>query len=442
MLVLCLALYGLGVLCLWSSFLLSPDHRWHAIDHAWFASLGDLTGSEVGAALARYGPPLLYGLAIVLMFAAYLLLVRVVRRADSVRRRRAFRIVLAVALLLALVPPFLSSDPVLYYQEGWILDVQGDTPYASAPADYADYPAKGEFDTQTEHHLSPYGPIWTYVSALVVRLSGGDLVLGVALFKIVGLLAYGFLFFVVLRLAAACCGKGGAVAAMCVLGNPALLVEGPGMAHNDVFALALLLLGVLLYLRGGASRALGLLVAFLGALVKVFALPGVALLALHELVCGRSLASLRTVVVGLGLGCLLAIALSLPLVGKPQLITHAFGLAGIAKLGDLSSLPTPANLASRVIGSDVAWAFYALGAIVVGWLVLREWRRGTILPAIAPAYAVGTVIGTHWRQWYALWPLALLPIGTSRLWVRLIGLYTFLAMLTHLVTQSSGVSLV
>ncbi len=122
---------------------------------------------------------------------------------------------------------------------------------------------------------SPYGPVWTMVSILVVWfLHSVDLfwqIVGVKLIESIALVAAALAG----RSIANRVSPGKGDLAMLAIGlNPLLLIEGPGNGHNDMLMIALLIVGAALFLRKRfmlAAIFLGLSIGI--KLVTIAALP-------------------------------------------------------------------------------------------------------------------------------------------------------------------------
>jgi hypothetical protein len=105
---------------------------------------------------------------------------------------------------------------------------------------------------------SPYGPLWTILSALIVKIApAGAVLVPVIVFKLLGGAAVVASALLVRRLSRDLDGDerraDGLLAA--VIANPILLVEGPGNAHNDVVMMTAVLGALALFARGRVRAA-------------------------------------------------------------------------------------------------------------------------------------------------------------------------------------------
>lgn len=448
-------LYLLGVVLVWLAFAVNSHDSLHNLDYLWFRSSDmaeGLAGTFDRLHLSAHGCIFLSALCSLLL--GYLMLYRsVAGLADSDHTARRITICLVVfnALLFSLLPPFLSYDFFSYFQQGWILAVKHLSPYVYPPAEFADLPLQEVFQTRSETLVSPYGPIWTYLSALVVLISGNEAIIGIVLFKGIALAAYLLLFYTCLRMI-----DGDRYPTfILVFLNPLFLLEGPGMAHNDIFALMLSGIGVAICCSRRSLFWLGLIVIFMGAMTKAFAALAIVLVLLHFAMQGDIKARhWMATVTALALGVVSFFLLSRVLVDDP---TQYSRMLGFGSIGGREISMTPAvvmrdlilfiaqkagiDVRGEAVTRGVFTTFYIAGGIVIAGMVLRYRSKRSLLPLMAPSYAVATVVLPYWRQWYALWPLGLSIFYTDRIQVRLIVLYSILAAASYLITHSGGVYL-
>jgi hypothetical protein len=188
---------------------------------------------------------------------------------------------LASAALL-LYPP-VSTDVFSYASFGWEANL-GVNPYLVPPAKLPADP----FATMNDWTsiTTPYGPIWTGISRLLVAIGRNDPFAVALLFKVaIGLssLALGWLAYAGARKLTDDARK--AIGALVLVAwSPILLLESAGMAHNDA-PMMLLALGGLLLAVSGESNAVraGLLLLAAAALIKPVALPLLAITAFIRL---------------------------------------------------------------------------------------------------------------------------------------------------------------
>jgi hypothetical protein len=454
------ACYFLGIICLWSAFVLSTRAHLHEIDHFWFFSIDDISRwLDIGEYVpSPYILPILFIAAILLLFVGYAVLLRTSYNCgdNNVFRRRIAIAAIVVAVLFMLLPPYLSTDHVSYYQLGWIFADKHANPYIMTPADFDDTPLIHSYETRTEGLVSPYGPLWTHISALIVLLSGNNGIVGLICYKIIALAVYAISFVVCRRIAETCCDLYAYPALVLVFFNPLFLLEGPGVAHNDGFAIMITLIGLWLYLRSNRFLWIGLVVMFLGALIKAFALPAFLLALVHwakrDDLKHKSWIHLILVFSICGL---ILYVLSHPFVDSPGQLGQVLGFTKVTSAYDLPLVPAiiardillllakAVGLAinKAIITRIVIASFYLAGAVIAAVLVFRARNAWQILTLLAPCYAIGTIIMHYWRQWYVMWPVAFCIFRPGKSWVRtLIILYSILALATYLLTRSSEIS--
>ena len=204
------------------------------------------------------------------LFAVYAWALRRARGVHSASEERwIFGFGAAFLALFVFLPVMLSTDVFAYAFYGRLVSVYGGDAYS----------LKVAFDPADPYLLlygheyfgSVYGPLWTIISAGIVRLTGTHVGLTVLLFRLVAagsiLAGAGFLRSALRRIAP----ESVALGTVFFLWNPVTVMEAAGGCHNDATLVALLLCGVWLHTRGhrpGAAVAMTLAV-----LLKVIAAP-------------------------------------------------------------------------------------------------------------------------------------------------------------------------
>jgi hypothetical protein len=363
----------------------------------------------------------------------------------------AAAIAVVLSLLFVSLPPFLSTDVLTYYQQGWLIAEKGTSPYITPPGAYGQFPGIEFMKGQNHSVLSPYGPLWSHVEALVFRSTGASLWLGVTVFKLIAAGSILCLAYLVRRMMLHSDPANATRGALLVATSPLLLVEGPGMAHNDLFALAAAFAGTALLHRGGANRTVAGLV-LIGVALLVKALVAVVPFAL-------AVYWLRAI----GPAALLRLTLKAVLLWLP--IAVVSGWAFVSRFADVplllgsatASLPyeiryTPVNLLRDVIAqhftasadpADIKLALLCAASVgVVALMICLLARAKTLLEAlraIGPAYLAATVAASYWRQWYATWPIPFLALGSGRFWTAAGIAYGAGALLTYTITRTAGI---
>jgi alpha-1,6-mannosyltransferase len=272
---------------------------------------------------------------------------------------------------------------------------------------------------------SPYGPLATLLAAGVARASGGNVIVAIALFRVITLLGIGLGIWYGRRLAIRF-GVGTGPAAWLGLAAPVVLLHAAGGAHHDALMTGLVLAALWYGVRGRGAAG-GLLLG-LAAAVKVTALVALPFLVVALLASARrpqrSLPSGAAVVSGSAL-------LGYAVLALPTGLDVDF-LAGLGRTGELAqwtSVPTAvgmtAGYALRAVGLGggfddavaVARGFgvAAILAIAVAawwwaWRASHDRSRRAVLGAGVTFGAVA-VLGPVFYPWYAITPLALLAVS-------------------------------
>ena len=182
---------------------------------------------------------------------------------------------LASVILLAYPP--INTDVFSYASFGWVAN-QGANPYLAAPATILGDPFSAMNDWT--RITTPYGPLWTDLSRIVVALGGNDpftVAIGFKLLAAAASIGLGAAAYAGARRLTADPKR--AVAAMVLVAwSPASLAESAGTAHNDAPMMFLALSGLLIATSGRprTTRA-GLLVIMAAVLIKPVAAPLFAL---------------------------------------------------------------------------------------------------------------------------------------------------------------------
>ena len=431
----------------------------------WFSFLGSEYTSLVKVLVAPLGltpwpmSPVargaLFGSGVLCLGVGYLLSIRWAFN-ENVTPQRIRKARLFVTLLLFLflfLPIFLSFDVISYYQQGWVAAYQKASPYFTSPGGFANPPGKHlPYDTNL-HVLSPYGPLWTAIEGTIYWMSNGSLWLGIFLFKVLSTVASLILTFFIAKIARALNPKY-EIASIIFLGaHPLLLVEGPGMAHVDVTTLAMIALGIYLQWCHRSKVWIGALFLMAAVLLKAYSIPCLFLFFWWLFRNGTPLKSrsLRMMEAVIPAAALFAIV-SLPYIGGLSDIPRLLGYSA-AKL----TVPfTPVSLLEKALSQALGWIGVwfpgntvhnvaqgfgiALGLALILVILYRIFSLEDACIALGPAYLVVNMTFSYWRQWYALWPLALVAVFPSRKWAWVIAVYCWLALCTYLITPSSGIS--
>lgn len=306
-------------------------------------------------------------------------------------------------LLFVLGPPQPLTDVFNYVVYGHML-VHGVNPYTHVPADA---PSGIAYLLSNWHHLkSPYGPLFTLLSAPLGLLSASGALLlwkAIVLSCALGALA------LTARLASML-GRSPQRAVACVGLCPLTLAYGVGGLHNDLPAIVCVLGAVVCLLRGrdGDARldaAAGALVVAAAAFKPSFAVavPLVVLGARRRLVAA---AAATAAAAAAGLLVATVFGGALPGVGTQSRLVNPLSLpnlVGIA-IGHHGADPQV-----RAIARDLLAAAVAAGCLAVAL------RRRLVLAALG-LVLFAAVLALPWvMPWYLAWLLPFAALGTPRL---------------------------
>jgi hypothetical protein len=385
----------------------------------------------------------LFGISVLLLGVGYLLSLRWAFHENVTRLqvRKARLFVTFLLFLFLFLPTFLSFDIISYYQQGWVVAYHKANPYFTSPGDFPNAPGKDLIYKINLDALSPYGPFWTEIEGVIYRMSHGSLWLGIFLFKVLSTGASLILTFFIAKAARVLSPKHEIVSMVFLGAHPLLLVEGPGMAHVDIMALTVIALGIYLQVRYRNWVWIGALFSMIGVLLKAYSIPCLFLFFWWLIRDGKTLRirCLQTTQALIAAAVLFAMV-SIPYIG---------GLSDIPRLLAYSSskltLPfTPVSILGKVLFQGIGWEAQglglALGFAAVLLILYRTYSLEDACIALGPVYLVVNLAFSYWRQWYALWPLALVAVFPSRKWAWAIAGYCWVALCTYLVTSSSGIS--
>jgi alpha-1,6-mannosyltransferase len=370
----------------------------------------------------------LYWTEMIALFCSYIWVLFVCNRGKCQGLRvkiLVFGLPIVFNCILLFGPPLSSIDVFSYISHGYISAELDHNPYGQPSSIVADAPLGHElsrYGWRPVHPVTPYGPLWTQVETLVVRLTS-NVPTQIALLKSISAL----------------CSLGSAVLIWLILGrmapehkalgtiaylwNPLIIGELAGEGHNDgmMVFLVLLALGLTVFRREGA----GIVTMFLAVLTKYLPLMFLPLQAVHT---WRT----RLVRHPLLLWCssiVISAAIALPVFAPFWIGRQTFtGLRLTGQSGNTGSTQTLAvELVSRIAPDwDVrpTMLLIALGLFVVyvGAQARRVLDDASLMRGcawVATAYVL-LAAPSYW-PWYAVLPVALLalnPRGRS-LWMLL-----------------------
>jgi hypothetical protein len=406
-----------------------------------FPTLGALPHLNVAGSL---------GVALAIVGAGYLAGIVMLDRGLA-RLRGAGRIVIAFSavfqLTLILIPGVFSTDVYSYLIYGEMAGVYGLNPYVVTPDLMINNPLLPWIYDDWRSLASPYGPLWTSISAaLAPLLAPMDISHQVLIHKLLMNLVHlvNLVLLTLLLKRGLPHVRGGRLTAFALFAwNPLLLLEIAGNGHNDGLMLTLLLAGLVpiarlsragsdqprgrvAWLAGVLMLALSVLVKYATLLVGVFA----------TVVWARELRDWRTRGLWVGsallLSSLIALMLYWPWLAGLHVLSPAFDEINgkfafhsvpvlVQRLvGDW--LPSVTDLDPNTAAQTARFWVYGLARAVfivyLGWELKLLWTFKDQRPAVQVVCAVSAralllallVVLTEVHSWYFTWPLALVTL--------------------------------
>lgn len=317
---------------------------------------------------------------------------------------------------LLVAPPLFSQDVFSYLAQGEVA-ARGLDPNVVSPADGAGAEAVLRVGTYWRETPSPYGPLFGALERTITQLTGGDPVMGIALYRVAAVLGLLLIVWAVPRLAALAGASPKKALWLGVL-NPLVLWHLIGGVHNDALMLGLMLAGTVIALDAvNESRwwqlTAGVVVIALGAQIKLPALVALA-------VVGTALAK------KLGGGLIRFAAAGFAMIAAAVVVAvctswgSGLGFGWLTALGTSSTVPSwmaPTNWPGFLAGEAALSTARAVGFVLIlcaVTIVLSRQLRGTVaaVAALALMMSAIVVLGPVVQPWYLLWavaPLACLP---------------------------------
>lgn len=305
----------------------------------------------------------------------------------------------------------------------------GLNPYQTAVACVSDY-LKDPFlkNSITGTGVSPYGPLWTWLSYGLYRtFAGGGLIPLLLVFKFLGLLIHLCITAFVYYLADEVNHGNGARAAVLYGFNPLAIFELIANAHNDGLGILLLLFSVFLFVKG--KRFFWPITLGLAAAAKITTLLVVPLI-MWKLLKSKSIihtffsASLMLTV--LFIAYLPFLSGGDPFYGLKNIsggiYTNTLPII-LFNLG-FEQMPVSIYIANIIIFiSSYAYFLKKVGNGNNNTLFI-----GMGLSFITYFLTVATAV----HQWYYLWPLTLIILAPASIWSKLIEYQTLLLLLSYI----------
>ena len=376
-------------------------------------------------ALSTFGPELaVFVVATLILFGLYLaLLVMCAKRGLPAHSERVLAIAFPVVfnLVFVFVPPNLSTDLLSYISHGYIATTLNGNPLVEPSRIVADTPFGSELlrhGWRPEHGPSPYGPVWTYIEAAIVRASEGfeRQMVGLKLVVAVASLGSALLIWTIL---AHVRPERRLLGTLAYLWNPMIVIEVAKEGHNDSVMVFFVLLALLLTIRGRGSG--GFVAMSLGVLTKYLPLLLVPLQAAY-LWRARSTTRrfARQVAVGVAVAAALGSVLFAGLWEGTETWAEIREFAQPGSPGFTGSTRSMAALvASRFVSNASAKAVVDIALIlsfavfmgVSAWLVRGSEELLRACAGVGVVYLL-LVSPSYW-PWYAVLPVALLAVVAS-----------------------------
>lgn len=443
------SLYVVGAITTIVAILFASPPQW---DIFWY-------GREI--AVGHQAPnsiiPILFGLGVVTWAIGYAFVLQQAAKGnlDQTEVKRFFIVTLLLCTILTLLPPVLSRDIFLYYQHGWIASVKGLNPYLTTAASFPNTPGiemTGEFHSNIS---TPYSPLWTHFAAWIALASGGSLWVGTILFKLLAIGSFIACAFIARSVLRQINPQLSDLGFLFVIANPLLLIESASSGHNDIVAIAAVMLGFMLILKYPKQLWLGFLAIGVGVMLKASALPALAVAGLwvcRDIWRGKiHWIEIPKAILAIVLFCVLVIA---PFWTNINDLPHLFGINMLSG-GPYTMWLAPALMFKKAVfhitqglgldvTKDAAYMYVSIMLAVITlictlYLSLRSTNKEMRLYGIAPVYVIGTVLQAYWRQWYVLWPVTFIALAPRGIWLKLIWCYSIVTLLSYLLTRSSNV---
>ena len=308
-------------------------------------------------------------------------------RGLALGHQRAAALLWSLPLLVA--APLYSRDLHAYAGQAALV-VAGRDPYAVGPGALPGVLTAGVDEVWLDAP-SPYGPVWLWLSGLVVRITGQSVtpaVLGLRLLAVLGVVLVAW------ALGRLATDPGRAL--WLGVANPLVLLHLVAGGHNDALMVGLLLAGLAVARQAVAVAAV---LVTLAALVKVPALAGLAYLPL--LTAGR----VRAAVVVPAVAAVTAVAVTFATgLGWGWLDTLDTGRARLSLLSPLTGLGTAVGALDAVLLLGLLLASGA-GVVLLGLAVVGRLDALTALGATLLAVSVLLPVV---QPWYLLWGVCVL----------------------------------
>lgn len=366
--------------------------------------------------------------------------------ASPTDRRKVLVFIGCLFLLYFFVPPFLSTDVMTYYRQAWMFVEHGASPYVELPQEYPGMPEAEA--VMANVGKSPYGPMWTRLSQLVYILSGGSMLVGVVLFKVICTLCAGGILWSVWGISKRI--EPGSELPQAVLfgANPLVLVEGIGMAHNEFVGLVLVAVGAYLALAS-ERRWIGFCLVASALLIKLTAIVAVFIFFVWLYRESENIAAFLKDIAKAAVPLVVIFAVAgYPFINEPFDVLRMFGVYTFDLPYGVRFTPpaitvevlTKFGIASEAVLDSIVPKLYLLVGTVIVLSLLWKARGYVGHAKVAGAcYMVVTIVRDYWRPWFVLWPMTAVLLAPGGKWLRAILIYSTLALVSNVIQRSAGI---
>ncbi|MDP9883816.1 hypothetical protein J2W21_001310 [Sinomonas atrocyanea] len=371
--------------------------------------------------------PVLVVLCTVLVASGGLLLVRAWLRLGQrvgdwadVQPRVVVRIAALWCAPFMVTFPLLSRDVYAYIGQGRLM-AAGLDPYVNGISALNNYHNLGPDSLWTEAP-TPYGPLFLWIEQGIVWLSGGNLEVAIALFRLVAVGGVALCAVAVVGLAEHF-GLGASKTLWLTVVNPLFVINFVASIHNDALMLGLLLLALLAAVRRRPVVAVVIVtVSILIKPITILALPFIGLIwAGRDAGWARRIACwAATAAISLALLAAAGAASGLWFGWVPAMATPGtlwiwyapFGLLSVIA-GDITQL---AGGDPDLVAGLIKRVGTIVGAVIALWFIVRG-RGADVFLRMALAFTAVVMTASMIQPWYITWLMALFAlVGVRKGW--------------------------
>jgi hypothetical protein len=331
------------------------------------------------------------------------------------------------------VYPLGAKDIFYYVSFARIQAYYGLNPHLSAVSDISCYLSDPFLkNTYNLEVVSPYGPLWTWLSYGLYRIMAGfGLIPFIISFKALGLIMHLLITVAVYKVAEVLAEGSGSRAAILYGMNPLAIFELVANAHNDGMAILFLLLSIYFVLQKRTVTgliALGTAISF--KFTAILTVPFFILRAARER--GSFFAGLGAAIVAL-ISALFYILANVDILDVLQIST-----GGILNFSFTA-------LAYALAGENIVPYARAVGLIIFllwYYILLRKQNKvnmETLNITIGLGIIAYLLFGAYMvHRWYYLWPLAVTAVTPYHRWTKVVAAQTIILLPCYTLTLAFG----